>query len=82
MPYYMYIALQDDDRIGVFTIDAETGHLTPKTEAPISGGPSLLAISPNRQVLYVGHRAIPGISSFRIDPVTGGLTQNGTVSPE
>jgi 6-phosphogluconolactonase len=41
-----------------------------------------MAISPDRQVLYVGHRNVPGITSFRIDPQTGDLTQSGTVSPE
>ena len=82
MPYYMYVALQDDDKIAIFTMDAETGHLTPKAEVPVSGGPSLLAISPDRNVLYAGHRVMPKISSFRIDPSTGGLTQNGTVAPE
>jgi len=82
MPYYMYVSLQDDDKIRVFTMDAETGQLTPKGEVPISGGPSLLTISPDQKVLYVGHRNVPKISSFRLDPDTGGLTQSGTVSPE
>ena len=82
MPYCMYVSLQDDDKILVFTMDAKTGKLTPKAEVPVSGGPSLLAISPDRKVLYVGHRVIPEISSFRIDHDIGGLTQNGTVSPE
>jgi 6-phosphogluconolactonase len=78
----MYVSLQDDDKILVFTMDAETGKLTPKGEIPVSGGPSPLTISPDRKVLYVGHRNVPEISSFRIDPDTGGLTQSGTVSPE
>jgi 6-phosphogluconolactonase (cycloisomerase 2 family) len=82
MPYYMYVSLQDDDKILVFTMDAETGKLTPKGEVPVSGGPSPLTISPDRKVLYVGHRNVPEISSFRIDPATGGLTQSGTVSLE
>jgi 6-phosphogluconolactonase len=82
MPYYMYVSLQDDDKILVFTMDAETGKLTPKGEIPVSGGPSPLTISPDRKVLYVGHRNVPEISSFRMDPDTGGLTQSGTVSPE
>ena len=82
MPYYMYVSLQDDDKILVFSMDAETGQLTPKGEVPVSGGPSPLTISPDRKVLYVGHRNVPEISSFRIDPDTGGLTQSGTVSPE
>src|SRR6266571_5638354 len=82
MPYYMYVSLQDDDTIQVFTMDAETGTLTPKGEVPVSGGPSPLTMSPDRKVLYVGHRTVPALSSFRIDPGTGGLTQSGTVSPE
>src|ERR671918_2348227 len=82
MPYYMYVSLQDDDKIVLFTMNAGTGTLTPKGEVPVAGGPSPLTISPDRKVLYVGHRHVPEISSFRIDPDTGGLTQSGTVSPE
>jgi 6-phosphogluconolactonase len=82
MPNYMYISLQDDDKILVLTMDAETGQLTPHGEVPVSGGPSLLTISPDQKVLYVGHRNVPKISSFRLDPDTGGLTQSGTVAPE
>ena len=81
MTSYVYVASQDDNRISVFTIDGETGGLTPRAEAPMPGGPSLLAISPNRQYLYVGHREVPEISSHRIDPGTGGLTRNGSISP-
>ncbi len=77
----MYVSVQDDDKILIFTMDAGTGKLTPKGEAPVSGGPSPLTISPDRKVLYVGHRNVPGISSFQIDPGTGELTQSGTVSP-
>jgi len=82
MPYYMYVSLQDEDKILVFTMDAETGTLTPQGEVSVSGGPSPLTMGPDRKVLYVGHRNVPEISSFRIDPDTGGLTQSGTVSPE
>ena len=81
MAYHVYVALQDDDKISGFAMDGETGKLTPKAEVPISGGPSLLAISPDRNVLYVGHRIVPEITSHRIDHDTGGLTKNGTVSP-
>jgi 6-phosphogluconolactonase (cycloisomerase 2 family) len=49
---------------------------------PVPGGPSPLAISPDRTVLYVGHRGSADISSFRIDQDTGGLSQNGRVSLE
>ena len=82
MPTYVYVASQDDDKISVFNMDAETGKLTPKVEVPVSGGPSLLAINPNREVLYAGHRSVPEISSWRIDFENGGLAKIGTVSPE
>ncbi|MGH8058654.1 MAG: beta-propeller fold lactonase family protein, partial [Candidatus Entotheonellia bacterium] len=82
MACYMYVFLQDDDKIAVFTMDAGTGKLTPKSEMPVAGGPSPLAISPDRKVLYVGHRGSSEISSFRIDQDTGGLSQNGKVSLE
>ena len=82
MPYYMYVALQEDDKILVFAMDAETGKLTPKGEIPVSGGPFTLAISPDRKFLYAGCRTTPQISSFQINQANGGLTQNGTVTPE
>ena len=40
MPYYMYVSLQDDDKIVLFTMDAGTGTLTPQGEVPVAGGPS------------------------------------------
>ena len=82
MPTYMYVSLQDEDKILMLAMDAATGHLTPQGEVPVAGGPSPLTISPDRQVLYVGYRHVPAISSFRIDPDTGGLTPSGTVAPE
>ena len=82
MPTYMYVSLQDEDKILLLAMDAATGHLTPQGEVPVAGGPSPLTISPDRQVLYVGYRNVPGISSFRIDPDTGRLTPSGTVMSE
>ena len=79
MPYYMYVSLQDDDQIWVFSMDTGTGKLTPKGEVPVPGGPSSSTISPDRRSLYVSHRNSNEISSYRIDPDTGGLTQIGKV---
>jgi 6-phosphogluconolactonase (cycloisomerase 2 family) len=82
MPYSLYVCLQDENKIAAFTIDTDTGRLTPQAEVLAPGGPSGLAISPDRHVLYVGHRVLPAISSFWIDHATGGLTLQGRVSPE
>jgi 6-phosphogluconolactonase len=81
MPSYVYVAAQDDNKISIFQMDEGTGQLTAAGETAVSGGPSLLAISPNRQVLYAGHREEPELSSYSIDQSSGGLTQNGSVIP-
>ena len=80
MPHALYVCLQDDDKIASFAIDAESGRLTAHADVPAVGGPSVLAISPDRKTLYLGHRTRPAISSFRIDQATGRLTPLGTVS--
>jgi 6-phosphogluconolactonase len=80
MPYALYVGLQDEDKISVFALDADTGELTKRAEVPSSGGPAVMAISPDRRMLYVGHRTQPAISSFRIGRGTGELTLAGTVS--
>ena len=82
MPHALYVCLQDDDKIAAFALDAGTGQLTPLAEIAVAGGPSGLAISPDRRVLYVGHRTRPAISSFRIDQSTGALAPLGTISQE
>ena len=80
MPYALYVCAQDDNKITAFTMDADTGQLTPQAELPVAGGPSVMAISPDRRTLYVGQRTGEAISSFRIDPGTGGLTLLGSIS--
>ena len=80
MPHALYVCLQDDDKIAAFALDAGTGQLTPQAGVLAAGGPSVMALSPDRRTLYVGHRTEPAISSFRIDQATGGLTLLGTVS--
>jgi 6-phosphogluconolactonase len=79
MPYSLYVCAQDDNKIGAFAIDTDTGQLTPRAEVPVAGGPSVMAISPDRRTLYVGARTAPAISSFRIDPGSGGLTRLGSI---
>ena len=82
MATYAYVAAQDDNKISVFSIDGDTGALTLQQEAAMPGGPGLLAISPDKNVLYVGHRESVEISSHSIDRSTGGLTRNGSVHPD
>src|SRR5215472_13947954 len=82
MPSALYVCLQDEDKVVAFGLEDRTGQLTRQAEVPAAGGPSVLAISPDRRVLYAGHRAVPAISSFRIDYGTGALTPQRTVPAE
>ena len=63
-------------------MNADTGELTHQSDASMPGGPSLLAISPDKRTLYVSHRETLALSSHRIDPGTGGLNQTGSVAVE
>jgi 6-phosphogluconolactonase len=80
MPNALYICLQDDDKIAVFGLNSDNGGLTRRADVPAGGGPSVMAIGPDRRTLYVGCRVQPSIASYRIDPATGVLTLLGTAS--
>ena len=79
MPYYMYVAVNEDNRISVFTVDPDGGGVTHQHDVPVDGGPFTLAVSPDRNHLYCGTRETPGLTSFRIDQSGGGLTPTGSV---
>src|SRR5262249_23236619 len=76
----LYVGLQDDDKIVVFALDGDSGTLTKRADVAAAGGPSVMAISPDRNTLYVGCRMRPSITSYRIDPATGGLSLLGTAA--
>ena len=78
MPDMLYVGLQDDDKIAVFALDGDRGELTKRADLGASGGPSVMAINPDRNTLYVGYRAQPSVASYRIDPANGGLSLLGT----
>src|SRR3954467_11455622 len=79
MPDVLFVCLQDEDKIVSFPINAGTDALSRQADLPLAGGPSVLALSPDRQVLYVGQRSPAAISSFRIDQRTGALALQGSV---
>ncbi len=77
--HHMYVSLQDDDRISIFTTNPTTGALSWQEDVAVEGGPAPLAITPGRDVLYVGRRESQELSSYRIDQRTGSLTLIGSV---
>lgn len=82
MPYALYVCLQDDNKIAALAMDHDTGQLSPRAEIPVAGGPSVMALSPNRQMLYVGTRTEPAISTYQIDQGSGELILQGCGSTE
>lgn len=76
--HHMYVALQDDDRISIFTMNPSTGALSWQEDVVVEGGPAPLALSPDKRVLHVGRRGSQEISSYRVDPRTGSLSFLGT----
>ena len=76
--HHMYVALQDDNKISIFTMNSSTGALSWQEDVAIEGGPAPLALSPDKRVLYVGRRTSQEISSYRVDQQTGSLSFLGT----
>jgi 6-phosphogluconolactonase len=79
MPSVLYVGLQEADKIAVFSID-DAGKLSKQGEVTGVSGPSVMAVSPDRQMLYVGQRAGPAITAFGIDPKTGELRAAGAAT--
>lgn len=96
MPVQLYVSLQDDDRIARYALAEASGRLSRLGDLSVPGGPAPLAVHPNGDTLYVGHRG-PGatrggsmdaeprpefaLSSFAIDRRTGELTPSGRRVP-
>jgi len=49
----LYVGLQDDDKIVVFALDGNSGKLTKRGDVAAAGGPSVMAISPDRNTVKV-----------------------------
>ena len=79
MSSMLYVGLQEADKIAVLSID-DAGKLDKQGETPAEGGPSVMAVGLDGQLLYVGQRAGPAITAFRISPKTGTLSSTGTVA--
>lgn len=76
----LYISNRGMNSIGVFSIDCETGRLSPVQWVSTRGvKPRFFTIEPNGRYLYVGNQMSDTIVEFRIDPLTGCLKETGNV---
>ena len=64
--------------VSTFSIDPQTGQLTPKGSVPTGGvNPKVIAVEPSGRFAYVGHQSTNTVSIFSINADTGGLTAVG-----
>ncbi len=75
---FLYGSNRGHNTIAVFTIDSETGKLTPVQHAPTLGEmPRNFNFDPSGSWLICGHNNSDLVYVFRIDPATGKLTPTG-----
>jgi 6-phosphogluconolactonase len=75
---YLYVSNRGDDSIAVFSIDPDSGGLTPVERAPSGGrAPRSFVIDPGGEWLLAANQGSNSINLFRIDPRSGRLTPAG-----
>ena len=80
MSQFVYVSLQDEDKIMVFALDPTTGSLTLQSEVTAAGSPSALTTNPEGNIIYASLRNSNEIASFSVDGSTGGLKQISKIS--
>jgi 6-phosphogluconolactonase (cycloisomerase 2 family) len=71
---FVYAALSAADKIAAFSIDSETGALTPVPGSPFSAGDGPTVLTLTNNFLYAVNWTDGNISGYSIDPSSGALT--------
>lgn len=84
MANYMYVSVQEEDRIAIFSVTPKTGKLKHLGDAELKGRPAPIAIDPDQKYLFAGRRKAGdfGMTSFKIDRKNGGLSLIGSIPLE
>jgi len=82
MVQFVYVSLQDEDKILIFALDSTTGDLSLKSEIAAIGSPSALTANPEGNIIYASLRNSNEIASFSVDSNTGSLRNIGKISVE
>ena len=77
----MYVSVQEEDRIAIFSMTPKTGKLKHLGDAELKGRPAPMAMDPEHKYLFAGRRKADdyGMTSFNIDRTNGGLTAIGSI---
>lgn len=73
---FLYVTDQDNGSISIFSIDSETGALTPTTPAGVDVGddPWHLTFDPSGRFAYVSDEDLGRVDMYSVDATTGMLT--------
>ena len=84
MATFMYVSLQQEDRIAQYTVDPATGALEHHADYPLAGMPAPMAVDPQQRFLFVGRRLAGeyGLTGFAIQPENGHLRATNSVPPQ
>ena len=84
MPTFMYVSLQDEDRIAQYTLEPTSGALAHHADYALAGMPAPMAVDPQKRFLFVGRRLAGeyGLTGFSIQPGTGHLEQLNSIPLE
>ena len=80
MTEYIYVSLQDDDKIVTLALDHTDGGLSRLSEVSAIGGPSALTASLEGDVIYASLRNSNEIGIYKVDTTSGNLEDAGRLS--
>jgi len=76
---FVYVSNRGHDSIAIFSVDEETGRLTPQGHVSTHGQtPRNFGIDPSGQFLLAANQQTDNVIVFRIDPETGALSETGS----
>ena len=78
MTCFVYVSVKGEDKINVYSMD-DAGCLELKHEVALAGGPSGIALAPNRRFLY---RNRSELASLSIDRLDGSISLLGSIEEE
>lgn len=81
MTYFVYVSVKGEDKINVYSMD-DAGSLELKHEVALAGGPSGIALAPNRGFLYVALRDRSELASLSINRLDGSISLLGSIEEE
>ena len=80
MTEYIYVSLQDDDKIVTLALDHTDGGLSRLSEVSAIGGPSALTASLEGDVIYASLRNSNEIGIYKVNTTSGNLEDAGRLS--